>query len=990
MDRVQTKPQSVLRSLNRDYLALSLVPFIAFLVCTFAGVFLAQRYIGRLIDGSMRKLEAGIEDRTVKDGERLVQSRAREASRQLGLVIEAHSRVTIKDLQRSPVAKSIALQQVGLTGYTCLYEAGTGVMRIHPNPELSDRPMEALAEKLPSWWKIFEPSLAGVEVSGFYDWIEEDGRVTLRYMAMTPVAVPVEGRTLMIAATTYMDEFLSPAQFSRERARQIAGQYRDYVSRQVQLIGAVMLMILAVTLFVVYWLSRRAAVRFALPIRQLAAEAAGFGRDLATPAAASPMTERPDEMGELARAFSRMRSQIADQFRQIKTGYEKLWQAQQALSESEAHYRSLFDHVPIGICRSEPGGRVIDANPAMTEMFGYPDKETLLARPATELYLDPQDREIFKQIASGDGDGRRCEFQMRRRDGSVIWVELQAVAVRNDKGRILYYESSSKDVTERRKAEEELQLARFCIDNAALGIFRVGDDARILDVNEHACRSLGYGRSELLGMTIFDIDPGFSLEKWGAHRQKLAEKGVRIIQSHHRRKDGTMFPIEVTGNYFEKDGKGFSYSFATDISGRLAAERDKEKLASQLQQAQKMEAIGTLAGGIAHDFNNILSVILGNANMLELSESMAKDDLPNVRQILSATERARRLVKQILTFSRRDKQQRLPVSLKPVIQETFDFLKSTLPTSIEVRRVIPADTWSVWADPTQMQQVLMNLCTNAANAMESQENGVLEIRLEKTVIFPEQARFEQDVAPGEFVKLAVTDTGPGIAPGVRERLFEPYFTTKGPGKGTGLGLSLVHGIVSAHGGFIKVRSESGKGASFQVFLPLAPEGAKPAAAAAAGRLPGGSETLLVVDDEKALVDMMRQMLERLGYRVETRTSPIEAVEAFRVNPGRYKAVVTDMNMPQMNGMSLAKKLLEIRADLPILLCTGFSDQTSEDQARAAGIKEFAFKPLAMSDFATTLRKLLDASGAGGTPEPALNLPAASGGVSSTERNGVVF
>ena len=232
-----------------------------------------------------------------------------------------------------------------------------------------------------------------------------------------------------------------------------------------------------------------------------------------------------------------------------------------------------------------------------------------------------------------------------------------------------------------------------------------------------------------------------------------------------------------------------------------------------------MEAIGTLAGGIAHDFNNILSVIIGTANLLEFSDGLAEADRSGLQQILTAADRARQLVKQILTFSRRGEQQRLLVNLKPVVKETFNFLKATLPSSIEVRQSIHADVGAILADPTQMQQVLMNLCTNAAHAMESQETGVLEIGMEKAWIPPEQARFEPDVEPGEFVKLTVADTGPGIEPWVRERMFEPYFTTKRTGKGTGLGLSVVHGIVKAHGGFIKVYSEAGKGTTFMFSSP---------------------------------------------------------------------------------------------------------------------------------------------------------------------------
>jgi PAS domain S-box-containing protein len=1211
MNRAKTSNHSLISKLNRDYLALSLIPLVTFFICSIAGSYLAQGHIADLIDVSMRELKDEIETQTVRHGEISIQRRAQEVARQIELIINSHPGITIKELQQNPAITRIALQQVGLNGYTSLYEAGTGIIRIHPNGTLIDRSMAVLSEMLPSAWRIFEASLAGAEVSGYYDWLEEDGRFTHKYMALTPIDTQLDGRTLMVAATAYTDEFLDPVHSTRERAQQIADQYRNYVSNQSMLIGAVMAAILTATFFVVSLLSSRAAKKFVLPIRQLARVAAEFGQNMNAEEQKPFLAVRSDEIGELARSFQRMRSQIADQFKRIKNGYEKLCETQQALSESEAHYRSLVDHVPIGIYRTEPGGRIIDVNPALVRMFGYPDKETLLSLPAWDLYVNPQDREMFKEIAELRRIGRPCEFQMRRHDGRAIWVENEAIVVRDGAGSPLYYEGTLKDITERKlaeaalleseenfrrlveyapvaifcqgggcfqylnsaalrlfgaetpdrlvgqpvldrihpdlraaalerrrilveenmpvpetewvylkmdgtpvtveskavpikfrsenaalvlarditkrklaqealrlseerfrtafesasvgmclvsldgvflevnaalasmigyapfelvgqpvtafthpedlalrlrfvndlaagklvngqqerrfihcsgsvvwtlicsnlqndqegrpmhfislvqditegkEAEENLRLAQFCIENAGVGIFRIADDARIQEVNEHACRSLGYSRQELLGMTMLDIDPAFSREKWAAERSLLAEEQVQIIQAHHRRKDGTGFPVEVTVNYLEKDSNGFSYIFVTDVSSRIEAERDREKLQARLRQAQKMEAIGTLAGGIAHDFNNILSVIIGNANILELSEGMAQDDRSSVKQILSAADRAKQLVMQILTFSRQGEQQRLLVNLRPVVKETVNFLKATLPSSIEVRQRIQTDIGVILADPTQIQQVLMNLCTNSAHAMENNESGALEIRLEKGFLTEEEANFETDIEPGEFVKLTVTDTGTGIDPWVRQRLFEPYFTTKEQGKGTGLGLSVVHGIVKAHGGFIKMYSEPEKGTSFFVFFPVTKEGEQTEAASTDNSLPKGSESLLLVEDEKVVAEMTQHMLERLGYRVTVRTSPIEAREAFASNPSKYDAVITDMTMPQMSGISLAKKLLEIRPELPILLCTGFSDRDNEAKARAAGIREFAFKPLALSIMAKTLRIMFD-------------------------------
>jgi len=1085
MSVTEPKPNSLRKQLNRQYLLLSLFPLFTFFLCILIGGLVAGHHVADLINDSIDQIGSNARSQLEDLGKNSIQSKARDVARYVESFLSHHAATDLSQLQNNEEFKALVMQPFGASGYTCLYEAGTGIMRIHPNPKLIDRDMRSLAETLPNWWAIFEPSLTGVEISGYYDWIEPNKDLRSKYMTMTPVAATVRGKTFMVAATTYTDEFFAPLDFIKDKQKEVSTEYRNFISAQGRLIGIAVTAIMCVTLVVVYLFSRSAARRLTDPIKRLSDDAKSVAEGRWDIDEASPVAERQDEIGDLARSFNHMRMQLKNQFEYLKSNYKKLKATQGALKDSEEHYRSLFDNLPVGLYRTTPDGQTLNANPMLVKMFKYPGRDAFLLQRVEHLYVEPKDRDLFKKMVESQAGVYCSEFQMRCFDGTAIWVENQAKAHRDNEGRVLYYEGSLgditerkltqealqlseerfrtafenasvgmclvgldgiflevnaalasmigyapaemvgksvsafthpddlalrlqfvngltsgklangqqerrflhrngsvvwtliwsnlqkdpkdrplhfislvQDITERKKAEEELQLARFCIDHAAVAIFRVADEGKIMDVNEHACRSLGYRRQELLGMTIFDIDPSFSPDIWVEHRRKLAAERVRVIQAQHRRKDGTCFPIEITANYFEQDGKGFTFSFATDISSRIDAEQDREKLEAQLRQAQKMEAIGTLAGGIAHDFNNILSVIIGTANLLEFSDGIAQADRSGLQQILTAAERARQLVKQILTFSRRGEQQRLLLNLKPVVKETFNFLKATLPSSIEVRQSIHADVGAILADPTQMQQVLMNLCTNAAHAMESQETGVLEIGMEKAWIPPEQARFEPDVEPGEFVKLTVADTGPGIESWVRERMFEPYFTTKETGKGTGLGLSVVHGIVKAHGGFIKVYSEAGKGTHFHVFLPVA-EGDGKTAALKDTRLPRGSETILVVDDEKALTDMAQLLLEHLGYRVETRTSPLEAIEAFRANPGKYHGVITDMTMPQMNGMNLSKKLLEIRADLPILLCTGFSDAANEEKARAVGIREFAFKPLALNDFAKTLRKMLD-------------------------------
>jgi nitrogen-specific signal transduction histidine kinase/ActR/RegA family two-component response regulator len=396
------------------------------------------------------------------------------------------------------------------------------------------------------------------------------------------------------------------------------------------------------------------------------------------------------------------------------------------------------------------------------------------------------------------------------------------------------------------------------------------------------------------------------------------------------------------------------------------AEEEKRKLEIQLQQAQKMEAIGTLAGGIAHDFNNILSVIMGNAELLMLSD-ISFSSCSELNQILNASQRAKQLVRQILAFSRQDEQQKLLIDLIPLVRETLDFLRASLPSTIELQHAVSQDAGAIQADPTQMQQVLINLSTNAAHAMEK-NGGVLKIEFDSVTLTEEDVQIDPEAEPGAYVRLSVSDTGHGIDPGLLPRIFDPYFTTKGPDKGTGLGLAVVHGIVKSHGGLIKVYSEVGHGTVFHVFLPRADRAEKTEETPAL-QWARGAERVLLVDDEKPLVDMYQRMLGSLGYRVEGRTSPVEAVEAVRSNPKKYDLVITDMTMPQMTGYTLAKRLMQIHPGLPVILCSGFSDQVSEEKARAAGISAFLLKPVVLRDLASTLRAVLDHTSKQNTSHP---------------------
>ena len=422
--------------------------------------------------------------------------------------------------------------------------------------------------------------------------------------------------------------------------------------------------------------------------------------------------------------------------------------------------------------------------------------------------------------------------------------------------------------------------------------------------------------------------------------------------------NGEIVDVESTAVTVLQGDEKLLFGIFRDITERKRAEREKEKLEDQLRQAQKMESLGTLAGGIAHDFNNILGVIIGSSEILAMTDAVEEASKATLSNILSASQRAKELVRQILAFSRHAKQEKILLNLKPLVRETFDFLRASIPANIQLKQQFAPDTDTIMADPTQMQQVLMNLCTNAAHAMEG-DGGVLEVELSKASLGPEDVQFDPDLEPGKYVRVTVSDTGRGIARDIIDKVFDPYFTTKEKGKGTGLGLSVVHGIVKAHGGAIRVDSEVGKGTTFQVLFPGA-QGKESPEVKSALTLAGGTERILLVDDEKALADIEKQMLSWLGYDVEVRTSAIEALEAFRANPQKFDLVITDFSMPQMTGTKLARQMTQIQPGVPIILCTGFSEQLDENQTLSSGIKSVLLKPLVAKELAEEVRKAIDA------------------------------
>ena len=423
------------------------------------------------------------------------------------------------------------------------------------------------------------------------------------------------------------------------------------------------------------------------------------------------------------------------------------------------------------------------------------------------------------------------------------------------------------------------------------------------------------------------------------------------------RKDGTEFDMEVSVSEYGDGSNKNTLLIVRDSTERKKAEKEKENLKNSLTQAQKMEAIGTLAGGIAHDFNNILSVIIGYAEL-------AKEDIPEesgagekLDKVLYGGNRAKDLVQQILTFSRQNETERSSVEPTALVKGTMQMLRATLPTTIEINKYIQQDCSHIFADPTQISQILMNLCTNAYHAMED-TGGKLDISLKEKYFGTEDLVHHPNIEPGTFIHLSVSDSGPGIPLEIRDKIFEPYYTTKKTGKGTGLGLSIVHGIVKSYDGFISLYSEIGEGTAFHVFLP-AIKGENLSNIDSDQVIRGGHEKVLFIDDEVMLAEMGRDMLEAFGYEVTIRSSSLEALETFQNQLTEFDLVITDQTMPGMTGAELSLRLLEMRPDIPIILCSGYSSVISEEKALSMGIKKFALKPLTKKDLARLARMVLD-------------------------------
>ena len=527
-----------------------------------------------------------------------------------------------------------------------------------------------------------------------------------------------------------------------------------------------------------------------------------------------------------------------------------------------------------------------------------------------------------------------------------------------------------QEVATRKEAEEKLaqreKQYRLLAENMLDVIWAMTPDLTFTYVNEAVRGLLGYSPEEVTGLPLSDHCDQENLEKMTRAMEKEIAKGPEgtgtILEAVLLHRDGSEVPVEIHGRvlFDEENAPVLLQGITRDISERKRAEREHERMSARLVQAQKLESIGTLAGGIAHDFNNILSSIIGYTE-LALNEVEKDTGLyQDLVQVCKAGERAKKLTRQILNISRRQPHAKEPLRINSLAEEALNMLRSTIPASVGIHEHISADPLTVFADATQIHQVIVNLVTNAMHAM-AERNGMIEVHIEPVELDGQIAGKYPDAAPGEYVRLTVSDNGEGISADHLDKIFEPYFTTKAKEEGTGLGLSVVHGIIKAHEGHIAVYSEPGRGTAFHVYLPLARKpGAGGGSLPKKRSLPKGEEDILLVDDEPSIIDVHKRSLERLGYNITAMTDSRKALEEFSAFPERYDLVFTDMAMPKMAGDELARKVKKLRPETPVILCTGFSEKVNKGRTADVQIDGFLMKPIDLARMAGKIREVLDA------------------------------
>ncbi|MFO8089333.1 MAG: PAS domain S-box protein, partial [Desulfatiglandaceae bacterium] len=640
------------------------------------------------------------------------------------------------------------------------------------------------------------------------------------------------------------------------------------------------------------------------------------------------------------------------------------------LRESEEKYRLVVDNIADVITVMDLNLNLTYVSPSIIRLRGYTAEEAM--GQTMEQIMTPESLQIITRVleeemrleARGTADPDRTrilELEEYRKDGSIVWLENHMSALRDNEKKLIGFIALSRDITERKLAEEELDNEAahrsILMEQSRDGIVILDQDGNVYESNKKFAEMLDYPLESMCKLNVTDWEFLYPPERLVEMIKSVDEKGAQF-ETKHRRRDGSIYDVEISTNAAWFAGQKLIFCVCRDITERKRAEEEREKLQSQLLQAQKMESIGRLAGGVAHDFNNMLSVIIGYAE-LDIDKTDSEDELhADLQEILGAARRSTDITRQLLTFARQQTIDPKVLNLNEAVESMLKMLRRLIGEDIDLSWEPGPELWPVKIDPTQLDQILANLCVNARDAIA--DVGKLTIETDTIRFYEEYCADHAGFLPGEYVLLTVSDDGCGMDRETLDKIFEPFFTTKDIGKGTGLGLAVIYGIVKQNEGFINVYSEPGKGTTFRLYFPRHAESTEQTEKYVAEEIPVGSgETVLIVEDEASILKLTKRILERFGYTVLEASGPEEAMVIAKEHSGGVHLLITDVVMPGMNGRELADKLQTDYPKLKVLFMSGYTaDVIARHGILNPGVK-FVQKPFSIEDLANKIRQALE-------------------------------
>jgi PAS domain S-box-containing protein len=936
------------------------------------------REIFDIIDENMGGMQSSFKrdaETVLRDsGAEVIRMKAEKIAGDIENYLIRHPHATVRDLQTDTAFKKIAIQPVARTGYTAVHEAGTSINRLHVNPKIVNTPLGALARELPEFWRIIAAAREAGHAGGYYAWRDADGSLREKYMWVAAVARPTaDGVRLQVAATTYIDEFMQPlarlAQNLERNSTAASAKLRRTSDQTLNRTLIAMFMIILGFCGVGGYMASRLITGYRRLDREISR------RDKAEQA----LREREQRQQRYAALFAELinrgaffrgaldenlRSIVSLSARVLQTERVSIWMYSE--NYSEVRCRCLYKWSTDSFSE----GEVLAASEFPSYISSHQVGRVIAAR---DVRNDPRTSDIPARYFDDHGIQSLLDAPVWMHGRLKALLSFEHIGEKRDwlpdeeqlALTLATYTSFCIEVEERERMEAALEKSkeryRDIFENAVEGIYQSTPDGRFLDVNPAMARMCGYESPTEMVTAVTDIAAQYYVDPLDRETFKglLDEKG-RIDNIEYRilDKDGNVIWLSGSARVVcnERGDKCYYEGRCQDITARKRAEEERKKLEAQLRQAQKMEAVGTLAGGIAHDFNNLLMGIQGYASLMLMALDESHPHYEKLRSIEKQVQSGADLTRQLLGFARGGRYEVKTTDLNELISGAAALFGRTKKET-RIHEKYGEGLWTVEADRGQIEQVLLNLFVNAWQAMPGGgdlflETQNIDIDLDSSKMAP------YAIHPGSYVRISITDTGVGMDEKTQQRIFDPFFTTREMGKGAGLGLASAYGIIKSHGGFINVYSEKGHGTTFGIYLPAAKrEAVRETLPVAAIRR--GHETLLVVDDERMILDVTREILESLGYCVMVAQSGAEALEIYRRDHGKIDLAILDVIMPGMGGGELLDRMKAVNPDCRVILSSGYSLNGEAKAIMARGAKMFMQKPFRLDDLSQKIRGALE-------------------------------